>query len=132
MAILKDINGETVFEFKFVRHFPGEFEGSKLKVKISSSNGSRELVFGWMNITLNNFIALLKDFPGDKYDRVFDHSDENFELKWLHEYRSDLYVLFFVYDGFFLPHLKVSREDLRSLGNELEEEMRVAPTEEPE
>jgi hypothetical protein len=70
---------------------------------------------------------LLKAFPGEKYDRWFTHFDEPLEMQWLHEHKTDLYILYFSKGGLFFPPIKANQNDLHRFGTMLEQEMHQAP-----
>lgn len=130
MVTLRDINSllMTFVEFEFIYHIPGEYEGNELKITFHENNQVvTTLKIDWTNITLNHFIQLMKDFPGEKYKKHFTHFDKDFELQWLHEYGSDLYILYFEYKGLFLSPIKVNKENLHTFGDALENEMHSAP-----
>ncbi|MFM9276743.1 hypothetical protein [Paenibacillus jiagnxiensis] len=128
MAQLRDYeNPDTYFEFSFLSHTPRDDEGSRLILKyFKNSNLVREVKFGWTNLIVRNFIEMTKTFPDNKYDGYFSHFEENLEIKWMHEYSTDLYLLILMDLGTLFT-LKIKKEDMLMFGEQFENELKEAP-----
>lgn len=130
MAILKGNDKLSIkyMEISYTYHIPEADEGSRLKVIFrDESNIIRTNEFGWTNITLRLFIDLLKNFPIEKYNERFSHFDRPFEIRWVHEYSSDSYLLI-IDDLGTLITMFANKEDIILFGEELERELDLAPS----
>ncbi|QZN77697.1 hypothetical protein [Paenibacillus sp. DR312] len=125
MPILKDQNYPGNFiELSIVKHNPLPGEGSYFNYKYYiNSELIREVKFGWTNMVLNSFLPMLKEFPEEKWKGYFSHFEENMEMKWMHEYKTDLYLIIFMDLGQLFT-LKASKEAIREFGNQFEEELK--------
>lgn len=124
----QDLSSSTYINIDFIYHIPEDIEGSKLNINfVHHEKMVKSFQIGWANITLNAFIALMKDFPG-KYIGEFTHSDESFGVQWIHEYGTGSFILYFEHKSLFLPPLKTNKELLLQFGNQLEQAKLTAPS----
>lgn len=125
MPILRDKNfPNNYIEFTVVKHNPSPGEGGYYNYRyVINSEVIKEAKFGWTNMVLNSFIPMLKEFPKEKWKGYFSHFEENMEIKWIHEYKTDLYLLIFMDLGQ-LYTLKASKEDIRKFGIQFEKELK--------
>ncbi|MFB5268258.1 hypothetical protein ACE41H_15950 [Paenibacillus enshidis] len=124
MAVLRDCENQNRYiEYEFISHIPGDYEGSQLLLKyFTDSSLIREQKIGWTNLTINNFIEMLKTFPNEEYDGYFSHFEKHLEIKWMHEEQTDLYLVILMDIGTLFT-LKVSKEDVNIFGAQFEDEL---------
>ncbi|WP_160031940.1 hypothetical protein [Paenibacillus sp. An7] len=126
MAILRDIFSDgTDVEFTFVKCIPGKFEGCQLNFKYYLNHEKvYDFVFGWTNITIENYIEVTSSFPLDMLnDFLLNNLYMSFEnhlygLEWEKRKEKNTYRLR-LYDSRIDCRLNVTDTEVREFGNEL-------------
>ncbi len=127
MPILRDKHSpETYIDFSVIKHDPRAGEGGYYTYQyVHNAKLIAEVQFGWTNMVMESFIPMLKEFPQPKWNGYFSHFEENMEVKWLYEYKTDQYLLILMDSGYLFT-LKTSKEAIQVFGQQLEQELKLA------
>lgn len=126
MAILRDTFSDgTYVEFSFVKCIPGKFEGCQINFKHYKNHKKiHDFVFGWTNLTIENYIEVTSGFPLDMLnDFILNNLYSSFEnhlygLEWKKRKEKDTYRLR-LYDSKKDCQLNVIDTEVRKFGNEV-------------
>lgn len=128
MAVLYDCEDKSTYvEISFIYQIPGEWEGCNFYLRyFKHSTLIREVTVGWTNKVVKLLLNLLSKFPIPEYEGYFSHYEKHLELKWIYESATDQYLLIFLDLGTVFP-LKVTKDNLKQFGLDIENEFEAAP-----